>query len=850
MSIYDTLNREQQQAVCQTEGPVLILAGAGSGKTRVITHRIAYLMEECEVNPWNILAITFTNKAAGEMRERVDRLIGFGSESVWISTFHSMCVRILRRHIDLLGYQNSFTIYDTDDQKTVMKDICKRLRIDTKQLKERQILGAISSAKNELISPLRYREDHMGGWDYYGRQIGDCYEEYQKVLKKNNALDFDDLLMKTVDLFHLHPEVLENYQNRFRYIMVDEYQDTNNAQFELVRLLAAKYRNLCVVGDDDQSIYRFRGANINNILDFEKVYPEALVVRLEQNYRSTQNVLDAANAVISNNARRKQKKLWTDRGHGSEIHVRRFQTAYEEASYIAEDIARAMSEDSRLKYSDFAILYRTNAQSRLLEDRLVLSGMPYNVVGGTNFYDRREIRDMLAYLKTVDNGSDDLAVRRILNVPRRGIGQTTMARVGEYALRHDISFFEALERASDIPAIGRAAGKLKEFVELIHGFRRKAEEGSLKELLENILDRSGYAEALRESDEEDAEDRIANLDELISKIADYEYNIDSEEMPTLSGFLEEVALVADIDSVEGDDNRILLMTLHSAKGLEFPHVYIAGMEDGIFPSAMALNGEDPEGEEEERRLAYVGITRAKDELTLTSAASRMARGEVQYNPVSRFLEEIPEELLDRKSGRGNAFGDDFDDPEEDDYEYGYADTYGRSRLAGKFGGTGYGLSSRSSGNGSRGKSAKTGGAGPSIGGGLKSLEGIAGLQKGTAGLKSAPSASGTGTGTGRRTASDRRPRAVYAGTSGTDEAKKPYIARAASASRKAASRKKGAAEPVKPDYTVGDRVHHLNFGDGTVENIEKGPKDYKVTVQFDDAGRKIMYAGFAKLEKL
>ena len=473
MSIYDTLNREQQQAVCQTEGPVLILAGAGSGKTRVITHRIAYLMEECEVNPWNILAITFTNKAAGEMRDRVDRLIGFGSESVWISTFHSMCVRILRRHIDLLGYQNTFTIYDTDDQKTVMKDICKRLRIDTKQLKERQILGAISSAKNELISPLRYREDHVGGWDYYGRQIGDCYEEYQKVLKKNNALDFDDLLMKTVDLFHTHPEVLENYQNRFRYIMVDEYQDTNNAQFELVRLLAARYRNLCVVGDDDQSIYRFRGANINNILDFEKVYPEALVVRLEQNYRSTQNVLDAANAVISNNARRKQKKLWTDRGQGQQIHVRRFQTAYEEASYISEDIARAMSEDSRLKYSDFAILYRTNAQSRLLEDRLVLSGMPYNVVGGTNFYDRREIRDMLAYLKTVDNGSDDLAVRRILNVPRRGIGQTTMARVSEYALRHDISFFEALERASDIPAIGRAAGKLKEFVELIHGFRRR-----------------------------------------------------------------------------------------------------------------------------------------------------------------------------------------------------------------------------------------------------------------------------------------------------------------------------------------------------------------------------------------
>ena len=819
MSIYDTLNREQQQAVFQTEGPVLILAGAGSGKTRVITHRIAYLMEECEVSPWNILAITFTNKAAGEMRERVDKMIGFGSESVWISTFHSLCVRILRRHIDLLGYENSFTIYDTDDQKTLLKDVTKRLKIDTKELRERDILSAISSAKNELITPLRYREDHVGGYDYRARKIADCYDEYQRSLKKNNALDFDDLLMKTAELFHRFPEVLENYQDRFIYIMVDEYQDTNTAQFELVRLLAKKYRNLCVVGDDDQSIYRFRGANIRNILDFEKIYPDALVVRLEQNYRSTQNVLDAANAVIANNTKRKSKKLWTDHGAGSRIHFRRLSTAYEEAGFIADDIARKMRRDPSLHYRDFAILYRTNAQSRMLEDRLVMGSIPYNVVGGTNFYDRREIRDMLAYLKTVDNARDDLAVRRILNVPRRGIGQTTISRVMDFAAERDLTFYQALERAGEIPSIGKAKSRLEAFTAMIGEFRRTMKEGSLKHLLETIIRRTDYLEYLEESDDEDAEDRAGNLDELISKVVDYEENA-VEEAPTLSGFLEEVALVADIDSVEDSDDKVLLMTLHSAKGLEFPHVYIAGMENNIFPSYMAMQDLDEEDLEEERRLAYVGITRAREDLTLTSAAARMIRGETQYNPVSQFVREIPDGLMDGDpAGSGNAFEDEdpFGDdlPFEEDYGYSrrpYAgSSFGKNRMPAKTGssfGTGSGYD----------RPAPKASQKPS-------LDSIPGLQKGMAGIK--------------------RPKAVYVKPH-TDESKKPYIAK--SSGRGSAS--KAAPKVVKPAYDIGDRVEHIRFGQGTVKAMEETKKDYKVTVDFDEAGQKIMYAAFAKLEKL
>ena len=643
MSIYDTLNEQQKEAVLHTEGPLLILAGAGSGKTRVLTHRIAYLIEEQGVNPWNILAITFTNKAAGEMRERVDKLVGFGAESIWVSTFHSTCVRILRRHIDLLGYDNNFTIYDSDDQKTLMKDVCKLLQIDTKIFKERALLSTISHAKDELITPEEFRIRAEG--DFSQKKIAEVYEEYEKQLRANNALDFDDLLVKTVQLFQTQADMLEYYQERFRYIMVDEYQDTNTVQFELIRMLASKYRNLCVVGDDDQSIYKFRGANIKNILNFEHVFEDAKVIKLEQNYRSTSNILNAANAVIRNNRGRKDKTLWTDNGDGEKLEFRQFDTAYDEAEYIVGDI-REHVDRGECTYNDNAILYRTNAQSRIFEEKFVNANIPYKIVGGINFYARREIKDLLSYLKTVDNGQDDLAVRRIINVPKRGIGLTSINRVQEYAVRHEVGFYEALRAVDLIPNIGRGASKLESFVALIEHFKTDAQEMSISRLMKEIIEETGYVESLEAEDSEEAEARIENIDELMSKIVAYEDTCEEMNEPsTLSGFLEEVALVADIDSLDENSDYVVLMTLHSAKGLEFPHVYLAGLEDGIFPSYMTITADDPEEVEEERRLCYVGITRAEKALTLTCARRRMIRGETQYNKMSRFLKEIPMELL-------------------------------------------------------------------------------------------------------------------------------------------------------------------------------------------------------------
>lgn len=643
MSIYDTLNDRQKEAVLHTEGPLLILAGAGSGKTRVLTHRIAYLIEEKGVNPWNILAITFTNKAAGEMRERVDQLVGFGSESIWVSTFHSMCVRILRRHIELLGYDTNFTIYDTDDQKTLMKDVCRLLNVDTKIFRERTLLSAISRAKNELITP----EEAVlqAGGDFSQKKIAEVYTEYEKQMRANNALDFDDLLLKTVQLFQTHKEVLDYYQERFRYIMVDEYQDTNTVQFELVRLLASKYRNLCVVGDDDQSIYKFRGANIKNILNFEQYFQDAKVIKLEQNYRSTETILDAANGVISHNTGRKEKTLWTENEKGEAIEFRQFDTAYDEAEYIVDDIRRQVARGEG-SYHDNAILYRTNAQSRMFEEKFVTANIPYKIVGGINFYARREIKDLLAYLKTIDNGRDDLAVRRIINVPKRGIGLTSINRVQEYAARKEIGFYEALLGADLIPDIGRGLSRLESFAALMERFKRDAVEMTISDLVQEILDETGYIESLQAEGEEEAEARIENIDELRNKIAAYEEMCQEQDEPaSLSGFLEEVALVADIDDLDENSDYVVLMTLHSAKGLEFPHVYLAGMEDGLFPSYMTITSDDPEEVEEERRLCYVGITRAQEKLTLTCAERRMVRGETQYNKMSRFLKEIPLELL-------------------------------------------------------------------------------------------------------------------------------------------------------------------------------------------------------------
>ncbi|MBO5166817.1 MAG: DNA helicase PcrA [Lachnospiraceae bacterium] len=763
MSIYDTLNEPQKQGVFTTDGPVLLLAGAGSGKTRVLTHRIAYLLDEMGVNGWNILAITFTNKAAGEMRERVDKLIGMGAEQIWVATFHSTCVRILRRYIERLGYDNNFTIYDTDDQKTLMKGIIKKLELDPKMFKERSLLSAISSAKDELISPIEY--ELQAGGDFFKKKVAAAYKEYQATLKKNNALDFDDLIVKTVELFKADAEVLNYYQERFKYIMVDEYQDTNTAQFELIRLLADKYRNLCVVGDDDQSIYKFRGANIRNILDFEKVYPEAAVIKLEQNYRSTQNILDAANSVIKNNRGRKEKALWTDKEGGSRIHFRQFDTAYEEAEYIADDIAHKVRR-GEAEYGDCAVLYRTNAQSRLLEERMIAEGLPYDVVGGVNFYSRKEIKDVLAYLKTIDNGKDDVAVKRIINVPKRGIGATSMDKVQDYADIRNISFYDALRESNQIMTLGKAAVKIEPFVLMIQAFRSKLEYYSVKELIEDVLEKTGYLKEFEDMDESEAEERIANIDELISKAASYD---ETHDEPSLSEFLEEVALVADIDGVEGNDNRVLLMTLHSAKGLEFANVYLAGMEDGVFPSYMTITADDKAEMEEERRLAYVGITRAKQDLTLTCAKMRMLRGETQYNPISRFIKEIPTTLLDNTlpALRKNV------STYEEDYGEVQKETY------------------------------------------------------------------------------DFRPKAIVRPRA-TAPARKPFISQGIGALNDLAGISKGgsmvAAET--PDYEEGDRVSHVKYGEGTVLSLQKEPRDYKVTVMFDTAGQKIMYASFAKLKRV
>ncbi|MFR8074871.1 MAG: DNA helicase PcrA [Lachnospiraceae bacterium] len=639
MSKYDLLNPEQKEAVFHYEGPLLILAGAGSGKTRVLTHRVAWLIEEKQVNPWNIMAITFTNKAAGEMRDRVETMLGGALGGVWVATFHSTCVRILRRYIDRIGFGTNFTIYDGDDQKTIIKEICKRFQIDTKLYRERFFMAAISAAKDELLSPDDYAKQVHG--DTRKQKVAEVYREYQKQLRASNALDFDDLIFRTVELFQKDAEVLEQYQDRFRFIMVDEYQDTNTAQFKLVSLLTAKYRNLCVVGDDDQSIYRFRGANIQNILSFEEVYPDAKVIRLEQNYRSTQNILTAANEVICHNEGRKEKKLWTANGDGDKVRFRQFLNGFEEAEYVAGMISRKVGA-GKWRYGDCAVLYRTNAQSRMFEEKFLFANVPYKIVGGINFYGRKEIKDVLAYLKTIENGQDDLAVRRIINVPKRGIGATTINRVQEYANTEDMSFYDALRVAGTIPGVGKSVAKLDGFVQMIQTMRSKQPYYSVKELIEDVLEQTEYRKELMSEGTEEALDRLANIDELLNKAASYAEHADN---PSLGGFLEEVALVADIDNLEEDADHVVMMTLHSAKGLEFPVVFMVGMEDGMFPSYMSISSEDPADLEEERRLCYVGITRAKETLILTSARQRMVRGEIHYNRVSRFIEDIPKEVL-------------------------------------------------------------------------------------------------------------------------------------------------------------------------------------------------------------
>ena len=737
MSIYDTLNNEQREAVFCTEGPLLMLAGAGSGKTRSLTHRIAYLIEEKGVAPWNILAITFTNKAAQEMRERVDALVGYGSEDIWISTFHATCSRILRRQIDLLVYDRNFTIYDASDQKSLMKEVLKEMKIDTKQFPERSVMSEISSAKNEYKSPLDYRNEY--GSNFRNQRIADIYEHYQKRLKENNALDFDDLLVKMVDLFQTNPDVLEHYQDRFQYIMVDEYQDTNTVQFLLVSLLAKKYRNLCVVGDDDQSIYKFRGANIYNILNFEKVFPDAQVIRLEQNYRSTQNILNAANGVIANNKGRKEKKLWTENQKGELVHFKQYDTEYDEADGVVSRINFLAMRG--VQYKDMAILYRTNAQSRIFEEKLKQKNIPYAIVRGISFYDRKEIKDLMSYLKVVDSGMDDLSVKRIINVPKRGIGQTTINRLQEFAILNQMSFLDAVFNADEIPEVTRALAKLHKFADMIEEFREYASEHEISELLEHILDVTQYRAELEAEGTDESISRLEDIEELFNDIAYYE---EEEENPNLRDFLAEkdmYTLNAGIDNLEDENNKVLLMTLHNAKGLEFNNVFLGGMEEGVFPGFGAMMSGDESEIEEERRLCYVGITRAKERLFLSAAKRRMLRGQTQYNRRSRFIDEIPGQYLDTEQ------------------------RVSEQRV-------------------------------------VKNTERPAKYQYGA-------------------------------------KAGKPYNL---------------SDFKVKPvgelDYQVGDRVKHIKFGVGTVQEITKGGRDFEVAVEFDRVGRKKMFASFAKLKKV
>ncbi|MBR4343147.1 MAG: UvrD-helicase domain-containing protein [Lachnospiraceae bacterium] len=789
IDILEGLNDMQKKAVQCTEGPLLILAGAGSGKTRVLTYRVAYLISECNVSPYNIMAVTFTNKAAKELKERIDHIVGPGSEAVWASTFHSTCVKILRRFIERLGYSRDFIIYDRDDQKALMKNIIKSMNLDPKKYKDNTFLNVISSAKDELIGPQKFSD--IAGNDPQQRLYARAYDEYQKRLMANNALDFDDLIFMTVRLFRESSETLEYYRRRFRYIMVDEYQDTNTAQFELIRLLAEftdeygyTVHNLCVVGDDDQSIYKFRGANIRNILEFEENYPDATVIRLEQNYRSTESILDTANEVIKNNQNRKAKRLWTQNGPGKPVSYTSYPSDKEEAAEIISQIYDEV-RNGYSSYKDYAILYRTNAQSRLFEERLIMRGVPYRIIGSINFYQRKEIKDLLAYLRVLSGSTDDISVRRIINIPKRGVGNASLDKITAYANDNNISLYRAFlnisrdEQIAKSLKAGRSLTGIKDFVTLIESYKKRLETiSSLTDYARDLLESIDYDNYLKEDDDDlKVEERKENLEELFNKIADYENMAETgDEPPSLSGFLEEVALVGDIDSYSEESDVVVLMTIHSAKGLEFDNVFLVGMEENIFPSALSINSEDPEEEiAEERRLCYVGITRARKNLYLSSAITRMMHGNIVFNAQSRFIREIPRHLLSMKGAGGRA--------------------------------------NTISGN-----------------------KAIANLQYRNTSSRPVMTS-----------IEDNHSRAFREKDAGHYNPKvtlndNPYI----SMPSKGISSSINDADDL--GFKVGDRVKHIKFGTGIVAEITKGEKDFEVSVDFS-SGRKRMLASFAKLKK-
>ena len=794
MDLNAILNKEQVEAVQRTEGPLLVLAGAGSGKTRVLTHRIAYLIQEKGVFPSHILAITFTNKAAAEMRERVEKLLPGEGNSVWVSTFHSMCLRILRREIEHLGYDRDFSIYDTDDQRTLMRQILKELKIDSKTLRDRAVLSQISQTKNRGGNAEDYLSESDG--DYLSKLIYQCFKRYEEKLKENNALDFDDLLLKTLELFERFPEVLLQYQERFRYILVDEYQDTNDVQFRLIYSLAKKYSNICVVGDDDQSIYRFRGANLENILSFEAEFPGCHTIKLEQNYRSTSPILNLANTVIAENRRRKSKKLWTEKTEGKEVLFQEYETAEEEA----REVIRHIRGENRF-YKDFAILYRTNAQSRLFEEQCIAWNIPYQIVGGVNFYQRREIKDLLAYMKIMVNQKDDIAFERIINVPKRGIGNASIEKLRQYGLQFGgFSLIETIPFAKAAGLSGKALSEIDKFSQMMESWKQE----ELGKLIERILDDTGYETELLSEGAIEAESRMENIRELEGKLLSYIQ--ENGEDASLAAFLEEVSLLSDLDRSDLTEDKITLMTLHGAKGLEFPVVFLVGLSDGLFPSALSLG--DDEEIEEERRLCYVGITRAEEELYLSSAKNRMVNGQTQYFKISRFFEDIPDELLKKNL---------LYRPKRSEEEL-FLENSGKSYY------NSYLKNAESSIASYLGRSGEGGYGAKGYSGGSYERQGR--------GFGEPYGRQGIGFGKGQSTGAPKY--------GSLDKLKQSGLLQKGFSS----------GGKTKPSYQEGDRVKHTKFGEGSVLKIEEDVKDYLVTVLFDSAGQKKMMAGFAKLEKL
>ena len=784
--LIEGLNNKQKEAVLATEGPCLVIAGAGSGKTKVLTHKIAYLMSEMYVKPWNILAITFTNKAANEMKERVEKLVGDAAKDMWIGTFHSICVRILRKYIDRLGYDHSFLIFDTSDQKTLIKECMKSLKIDDKMFTDRSIMSEISNAKNEMLGPKAYQTKYAG--EYRKEIIGKVYEMYQQKLKENNAVDFDDLINHTIKILTENPDALEYYSDKFKYVLVDEYQDTNKAQFTLVTLLASKYGNITVVGDNDQGIYSFRGADITNILNFEKDFPGAKLIKLEQNYRCTGNILKAANAVIKHNENKYEKKLWTENDEGALPTIHKADDEYDEGRFIVQEINHLRREEY-MKYSDFTVLYRMNSQSRAIEEILRREGIPYKIVGGLKFYERKEIKDIISYLRLIYNFSDNISLRRIINEPKRGIGKTSIDNIGEISEQTGLSMFDIIKHAEDY-GLNRVKANSMEFIQTIEYLRSKIEELSISDLIKETLDKTGYMKALELENTTEAESRIENLEEFLTVAIEFE---EEEAENTLADFLEGITLSSDIDGMEDSEDSVTLMTLHSAKGLEFPVVFLVGLEEGIFPGNKSIG--EPKELEEERRLFYVGITRAKQFLYLTCAKRRTIFGSTSYNAISRFVEEIPSDLLD---GYDDVMNNKEESYEDSPYNWEYGSNYSHN--------SGFASSGKT-------KTYKIDGNSNGSMGGTYGGNSVA--------AKSFGYGNSNNSGFQFKTAESFLSSLNSKKTSDTFDISK---------------------------YKEGQRIYHKKFGEGTINKIEEEGEDYKIDISFDKAGHKRLMAKFANLE--